>query len=40
MDTMYTVSVVEASRLNDVDLSMRGREISFVAWKVCVFVGV
>ena len=34
MDTTYTVSVGEASRINNIDLKMRGREISFVAWKV------
>jgi len=38
-DTLYIVSVNEASRINNVDLSMHGREISFVAWKVCVCVG-
>jgi hypothetical protein len=39
MDTVYTVSVGEASRVN-VDLTVGGGEISHVAWKMCAFVGV
>ena len=38
MGTLYTVCVGEASRISNVDLSVRGPEISFVTWKVCVCV--